>query len=184
MNTRVEPQSTTGRRVALGVGAAALAAIVAVIAFGGSSAGERVATQASGDPAPSVSLAYLDGSQGTLADLTGQPVILNFFADWCPACVAEMPAFEAIHQEYAGDVTFVGLDQSTGDAGLQALLASTGITYDIAFDRQGEIFAAFGGFGMPTSVFLYADGTVARVHTGAMFEEDLRATIDQLFFSS
>lgn len=182
MTTPPNPPSSNRRRFGLGAAAVALGGIVALIAFGGSPSSGRVATDASGAPAPLVSLTYLDGSEGTLADVAGAPVVLNFFADWCPACVAEMPAFEAIHQEYTGDVTFIGLDQSTGDAGLHSLLASTGITYDIALDRQGEIFTAFGGFAMPTSVFLYPDGSVALTHTGAIFEEDLRATIDRLFF--
>jgi peroxiredoxin len=168
-------------RVALGAGALVLAGLVVVIAFGGEDG--RVALDATGEPAPSVDLVYRDGTSVPLAQLAAQPAVLNFFADWCPACVAEMPGFEAVHDEFAGDVTFIGLDQSTSDAGLDALIAATGITYGVALDRDGQIFAAFQGLGMPTTVFLHADGTVARVHSGAIFEDDLRATLNELFFT-
>ena len=100
--------------------------------------------------------------------------MINFFADWCPTCVAEMPDLEVINQEFGDDLIIVGIDQSTSDAGLQQLLADTGITYAVALDRDGQIYAAFGGLSMPTSVFLYPDGSVARVHSGVTFEDQLR----------
>lgn len=180
---QTEPErNTTLAKFWLAMGAIGLAAVVAFIALGGTS-GDRAATEASGDPAPAVTLNYIDGTQGQLSDLIGKPVLVNFFADWCPACVAEMPDLEIIHNEFGSDVTFIGLDQSTSDSGLQDLLESTGITYDVALDRDGQIFAAFGGLGMPTTVFLYPDGTVAKVQSGVSFESELRDTLNDLFFT-
>jgi thiol-disulfide isomerase/thioredoxin len=87
-------------------------------------------------------------------------VILNFFADWCPACVAEMPDFEHIHQQFGDDVVFLGIDRSGSDDGAYRLIDSTGITYAVATDRDGSIFNAFGGLAMPTTVFIAADGSI------------------------
>ena len=111
---------------------------------------------------------YLDGAESELAALVGAPVILNFFADWCPACVAEMPDFERVHQAFGEDVVFIGIDRSGSDDGARGLIESTGITYEVAVDRDGSIFQAFGGLAMPTTVFIGADGTVFSKWTGAL----------------
>lgn len=174
-------RNTTLIKIGLAAGTLALIGLVLLIGFGGSD--DRAATNATGDPAPAVTLNYIDGTQGALSDLTGTPVMLNFFADWCPACVAEMPDLEVINQEFGDDLRMIGLDQSTDDAGMRQLLVDTGITYDVALDRDGQIYAAFGGLSMPVSVFLYPDGSVARVHSGVTFEDQLRDILNELFFT-
>src|SRR5687768_1393784 len=68
--------------------------------IGGDATGERV-----GD----TTFTLLEGGSMSLGDLRGTPVVLNFFAEWCPPCVTEMPAFEAVHQELGDRVAFVGL---------------------------------------------------------------------------
>lgn len=165
----------------LGGGAIVLVAAVLAILFAG---GPDTAAAPAGDPAPAVDLVYLDGGQSTLADLHGTPVVLNFFADWCPACIAEMPDFESVHQAVGQEVRFIGLDRSISTDGARALIESTGITYDVALDADGSIFQAFGGLAMPTTVFIAADGSIVGQHNGVIFAEDLATRIDQLFFGA
>jgi cytochrome c biogenesis protein CcmG/thiol:disulfide interchange protein DsbE len=178
-------QSKIGAKVGLAVAALLLVAIAGLVAFGGNdSTGTEtpgaVAVPA-GSPAPEVELAYLDGGTATLAALEGKPVVLNFFADWCPACVAEMPDFQAVHEELGDDVVFLGVDRSTTTDGAKALLADTGVTYSVALDRDGEIFRQFEGIAMPTTVFIDAAGNVIDRHNGVIFEDDLRARVHALF---
>lgn len=176
------PHSRARAVAMLSGGAVVLVAAVLAILFAGGS--EAPSAAPAGDPAPVVDLLYLDGGQSTLADHEGTPVVLNFFADWCPACVAEMPDFERVHQAVGGDVRFIGLDRSLSIDGARALIESTGITYDVALDVDGSIFQAFGGLAMPTTVFIAADGSIVAQHNGVIFEEDLAARIDQLFFGA
>ena len=178
-------QSKTGAKLGLAVAAVLLVAVAGLVAFGGgeSDAGAAAAAPA-GPPAPDVELVYLDGGISTLAALQGRPVVLNFFADWCPACVAEMPDFEAVHQQFGDDVRFIGLDRSGSDGGARGIIESTGITYDVALDRDGSIFQAFGGLAMPTTVFIAADGSVVGQHNGVIFAEDLSYEINELFFDN
>ncbi len=52
-----------------------------------------------------------DGSTATLADYEGRPVVVNFWASWCPSCIAEMSAALKPAQEQFGDrVAFLGLN--------------------------------------------------------------------------
>ena len=64
----------------------------------------------SGSPAPPLDLTLLNGGSLRLADLKGKVVVLNFWASWCIPCRKEMPALQAIWQEYQEQgVIFVGV---------------------------------------------------------------------------
>jgi len=165
----------------------AVIALAGFIAFGGSNstqpdpvAADAPATALTGPPAPTGQFEFLEGGTGTLADFQGRPVVVNFFADWCPACVVELPDFQAVHEEFGEDVVFLGLDRSTSNDGARALLAKTGVSYDVALDRDGAFFLAFEGFAMPTTVFISADGRIVDRHNGVIFEADLRERIEGL----
>jgi thiol-disulfide isomerase/thioredoxin len=131
-------------------------------------------------PAPDITLDYFDGDSQQLDDLVGRPVVLNFWASWCPACVAEMPAFGEVHRKLGDQVEFIGVNMQEVDmdAALE-LVDQTRVEYRLVHDRDGAIYRQFGGVAMPTTVFISADGEVARVHAGTIFEADLEALIER-----
>lgn len=138
-----------------------------------------------GDPtsanaaAPDLTLTYFDGTTEKLADLEGRPVVLNFWASWCPACVSEMPSFADVHRRYQDRVEFVGINmQEVSLDAAMSLAERTGVEYRLAHDPEGAIFNAFGGLAMPTTVFLDSDGSVVRVHSGTIFSDQLVAVIE------
>ncbi len=127
-------------------------------------------------------LTYLDGTTGDLGDFRGRPVVLNFWASWCPACVAELPDFAEVHRELGHEVVFIGINMQEVDRlAAEALIADAGVAYLLADDPDGAIFQQFGGIAMPTSVFITEDGVVAEVYGGAIFADDLTTKIRQLF---
>ena len=127
-----------------------------------------------------ISFTLDDGSIATLQDFEGAPVVLNFFASWCPPCRAELPDFEAVHQATGDDVTFLGINQDLDETTWRSFVAGTTITYQTAFTGS-ELFDSFGGIGMPTTVFLSADGEVLHTQTGALSKDGLSALIDEHF---
>jgi cytochrome c biogenesis protein CcmG/thiol:disulfide interchange protein DsbE len=136
---------------------------------------------APGGTSPAVSLVDFEGKPLSLADYNGTPVVLNFWASWCPNCVAEMPDFEKVHQELKGEVAFIGVDQRDDRRAAEDLAHETGVTYRLAEDPDGRVFDAFGGVGMPTTAFIDGDGNVVDVVTGQLNEELLREYIDRSF---
>jgi cytochrome c biogenesis protein CcmG, thiol:disulfide interchange protein DsbE len=123
-----------------------------------------------GRPAPRVELPGLRGGRVRLADLRGRPAVVNFWASWCPPCVAEMPDFERVHRRLGGRVGFVGINQRDQSQAAEELARTTGVTYPLAIDPAGRSFDAFGGLGMPTTVLIATDGTVAEVFAGQLDE--------------
>ena len=61
-----------------------------------------------GHPAPDFTLASIDGELLSLSDYAGRPVIINFWASWCPSCVAEMSAaFRPVQHDLGDEITFI-----------------------------------------------------------------------------
>lgn len=132
---------------------------------------------------PDTGVETFEGEATSIHAFLGQPLVINFWASWCAPCVAEMPAFEQVHQDVSGQVRFLGIDTQDGIVPAQRLIEQTGVTYDLVRDPQAEAFRAFGIRGMPSTFFVSAEGEVLRRHTGPLTAEDLRALIDEHLLS-
>ena len=129
------------------------------------------------DAVPDVRFRYFDGSEGSLDDFAGTPTVINFWASWCPPCIIEMPAFEAVHVELAPQVAFLGFNVGDEPGAARQLADQTGVTYPLAEDPDSGIFQAFGGFGMPTTVLVDAEGMIVHMISSRLRAQDLRALI-------
>jgi thiol-disulfide isomerase/thioredoxin len=138
-------------------------------------------------PAPALTLAFSTGQSATLESMRGQVVVLNFWAAWCDPCVAEMPAFQAVHAENIEKVRIIGINLKTDqDEAAATLLSTTGVTYEIAKDMggasifHGGIEDAFGATGpYPMTIIIAADGTVNAVKFGALDQGQIEKAIEK-----
>lgn len=128
-------------------------------------------------PVEQVSFSYLDGTSGAVADYTGLPLVINFFASWCPPCRDELPHFEEIAQKYAGQVRFLGFSVTDDEETTRKLLAETGVTFDVAMDPDQSIHFDLGGIAMPTTIFVDRFGNLATGRFGAIRRDDLENLI-------
>lgn len=131
--------------------------------------------------APAIAMTDFEGESFELADYEGKPLVVNFWASWCPNCVAEMPDFEKVHQATKGEIEFLGINQSDARGAAEDLAHQTGVTYRLAADPQGKIFQAFGAAGMPTTVFIDAEGNVVDVVVGQLSKDTLIEYIERSF---
>lgn len=120
-----------------------------------------------------------------LADFTGAPVVVNFFASWCTACDAELPGFARISRELEGEVTFIGVNAlETGDRLLMPERHGIGwwpLARDIGGRNGSGLHAALGGRGMPITAFYDEAGQLLHVDGGAVPEPVLRARLADLY---
>lgn len=145
--------------------------------------GGTIELEPEGEPADLDAVAFttFDGEAVPLASLRGQPVIVNFFASYCPPCIREMPALEAAYQAVGDQVTFLGLAMQDRPEEAQALVERTGVTYRIGQDPDGSVITALGGIVLPTTVLLDAEGDVVASHAGELSEEQLLGLIADSF---
>ena len=171
------------RQGVLGVVALLLVAIIGgALAFSG---GDTVADTAGSDSdLPQTAFALFEGGEATFADFEGKPLIVNFWASWCPACVAELPDFQAVHTEFGDEVTFLGVANADRREGALALADEVGLTYTLADDPEGELFREFGLIAMPSTIFIDASGRVQAVFGGQLNEPLLIERLEQLIEAS
>ena len=143
----------------------------------------RLAPELAGErDGQTVSLADLDGDPVSLEALRGKPVWLSFFATWCPPCQEETPVLRDMHRTYADDgleLVAVSVQETTADD-VAAYAETYGLDYTIGFDATGAIFDTYQGFGLPTHVFIDADGVIAHLRYGPLDRAQATAIIEPL----
>lgn len=136
-----------------------------------------------GNLAPDFTLPAIDGRSITLSDFTagdGMPVVLNFWATWCPPCRVEMPYFENVGRLYAGRVAVLGLNQAESAPTIEAFIQKHGLTYPMLVDEDMRVNNLYGVLNLPTTIFIDKNGVVRQVLIGTINQAVLEDRIEQL----
>ena len=131
----------------------------------GDIAPELAVRAADGSPAPLVDLA---GHPVRLADLRGRPVWISFWASWCPPCQAETPVLRDTFAAYRNRglaLVAISVQESTIDD-VRAYATKYGLDYTVAADLAGDVFQRYRIYGLPTQIFLDANGIIRAVVQG------------------
>ena len=123
--------------------------------------------------------AKLGGTDLNVRQFQGKPLIINFWAGLCPPCRAELPDLQEFYNEFSDRVTLVGVDlgQFTGLGSLQDakdLLEELQITYPAGFTGDSSVIREYKVFGMPTTIFIDANGEIFKNWGGALNSSVLR----------
>lgn len=133
--------------------------------------------------APDFTLETITGEAVSLSALRGQPVIINFWASWCPPCRAEMPTLQAIYNDYKDQVAILAVNAASQDTLSDALafLNEIGLTIPVLLDTDGTAQRLYIVASLPTTFFIDAHGVISEVVVGGpMTETGLRARIEFL----
>jgi len=134
-----------------------------------------------GEPAPDFTLPTPDGETVTLSDLRGRPVLLNFWATWCPPCKIEMPDIEDLYQKYKDQgFTVIAIDQQESPEAVQQYFEELGLSFQPVIDSTGEIFSLYHVVAIPTSYFIDAEGIVRVQHRGIMTRDQMEGYASQV----
>ena len=165
--------------------------VLAGVALLGGVAALAVATGGPADDAPipvagqptfELDLPSLSGEGRVRSDdLRGAPLVVNFWASWCGPCRREMPALVATAERFDGRVRFVGVNHQDNREDAVEFAADAGLSYPSGSDPEGEVARRIGLRGMPTTLFVDAEGRILEQRTGELTEATLAKTIDRLF---
>jgi cytochrome c biogenesis protein CcmG/thiol:disulfide interchange protein DsbE len=176
VTVEVEPKSTLSTRLAVAIGLV----LLALLTYGFLSSREGGRPQR-GERAPDLTLALLDGSEISLADLRGQVVVLNFWASWCSPCRREAPALQRVWETYKDrGVVFVGLTYHDAEGASLAFIQEYGITYANGVDEMGRISRDYGVTAVPETFIIDREGKVAWFQIGEVREETLVQQLERL----
>jgi cytochrome oxidase Cu insertion factor (SCO1/SenC/PrrC family) len=139
---------------------------------------EQVAPNGGGR-APSFTLTGTDGNRVTLADLVGKPLVINFWASYCPPCRAEMPLLQK-RVSAASGVRLVLINEGDSSQTARDFLSATGIQQAALLDSNLAIGRAYGVVPLPTTVFVRADGSIAGRQIGELDDRVLAAWLSTL----
>lgn len=142
--------------------------------------GNSVSAPAVGYYAPDFSVSTLTGESFTLSELRGQPVVVNFWATWCPPCRAEIPFFQAAARKYNGQVAVVGVDDGEPAPIVASFVSEMGMTYPVPLDEDSAVSRAYRVNSLPTTFFIDAQGVVRNIHIGIINQAVLEDNITQL----
>ena len=156
----------------------AVVPVIACIVAGAVTA--RLTSGTEPTPAPAMVLTRLEGGAVNLAAVDGRPTVINLWATWCPPCRREMPAL-AQAQDANPDVRFLFVNQGEGQGQVAGWLAGVGLELDnVLLDRAMAVPGHYGTVGLPVTLFLGADGRLARAHVGEIAPEQIEAEIARL----
>jgi len=135
-------------------------------------------------PAPDFTVYDASGSEVTLSQFFGKPIVLNFWASWCGPCQSEMPDFNEKYAELGDDVHFVMVNMTDGGRETietaSAFIEKNGYDFPVLFDTKSQAAMTYGAYSLPTSFFINAQGHVIAQAVGAINSETLQKGIDMI----
>jgi len=122
--------------------------------------------------APNFTLSTLSGAQVSLSDFRGRPVMINFWATYCAPCRREMPMLARVAKAHPG-MTLLLVDERDDRAAAIAFIKELRIMSAVPFDQDGKAGDLYRIAGLPTTVFVRADGSIEGRYLGETNEQIL-----------
>ena len=134
--------------------------------------------------APDFTVLDKDGNTVRLSDKFGKPVVINFWATWCPPCKQELPDFDKLCKEYGDRVVFMMVNLTDGYRdtvdGTKRFVSGKGYTFPVYFDTKDNAASAYNVSSIPQTTFIDAKGNIYTTRIGAMSEATLRSYLNAL----
>ena len=125
-----------------------------------------------------------DQNSMTLNDFKGKPLVVNIWATWCPVCIKKMGGLHRFAEKFeaaGGQVLNISQDHSVGV--VRAFYARQDYRFPIYLDNTGQLLDAFDGTGLPTTIFISAQGQeVGRIRGGFDWDSSEAAELVQSYF--
>lgn len=136
------------------------------------------------DSAENFTVYDVNGNKVKLSDLKGKPVVVNFWASWCPPCKNEMPDFENAYRKYGNDVQFMMVNMTDGYtetlSTAKSFINYMGYTFPVYFDTDYSAAIAYNTTALPATYFIDARGNLVTYNIGMISATDLEKGIQAI----
>lgn len=156
------------------------AVILAVIGFVGIlflGLDEKAATNP-GDRAIDFELKDIHGKTYRLSDFKGRPVVLNFFATWCPPCIEEAPELEAFGREYEGAQLLI-IARGESQKRMEKYIRENHSQLIYLLDTKETVSEQYSVVGQPETLIINEDGIIVERFSGPTTKDDLISLIEK-----
>lgn len=158
---------------------------LAIGVMGTTTATSRSGKELVGKKAPSFVAPKVGGQLVSLENYKNKPLVLNFWASWCPPCRDETPGMERIWRKYEDQgVVILGINVQDGEKEAERYISEFGVTFSNALDLDGSITVDYGVTGLPVTFFIDNDSVVAGRWVGSISEDRLDNWVSNLIFST
>jgi thiol-disulfide isomerase/thioredoxin len=141
---------------------------------------ERIRKQLVGKPAPELEVNDIQGNPISLSHLKGKTVLLDFWATWCPPCVADAPALEKLYRQYSSKgLMIVGVSVGEDRRAVERFLKRHAHSYPIVLTTENEMPRQYQVGVFPTYIVITPDGTLASIVDGDKGFGALRKLLDK-----
>jgi thiol-disulfide isomerase/thioredoxin len=135
--------------------------------------------------APDFTVIDANGNNVKFSDLLGKPIIINFWASWCPPCKAEMPDYEEAYQNYSNKgIVFMMINMTDGQRETvdiaKKFLKENNYKFDVYFDVNSDAANIYGISSIPDSIFIDKTGNIINAYVGAVDKATIQKNIDLL----
>ncbi len=135
-----------------------------------------------GMAAPDFSVKMTDGTVRSLSSLRGKPVMLHFWATWCPPCVRELPMIAEAAQAYSGRLEVFAVSAGESRETVSAYLDRQGgalSSFVSGYDDTAEVSFLYNVSAIPMTLFIDEAGIITFVQIGAFNQSTLDAAIER-----
>ena len=126
-----------------------------------------------------------EGNMVKLSDFFGTPIVLNFWASWCPPCKAELPDFDDACKKYDGEVVFLMVNMTDNQMETvevaKDFIKTYGYDFPVYFDVSYEAAMAYGVRSIPQTYFINAEGELVATATGMISAAQLEKGIGMIY---
>ena len=134
-------------------------------------------------PAPDFTVYDAQGNEVKLSDYLGTPVVINFWATWCPPCKNEMPDFQRAYVKYGYKIQFLMINVAAGRDTVpvvKSFINKKGYTFPVFYDTDFNASDTYNITGIPTTYFISADGYIVSYVVGSVSGDALNQEINKI----
>ncbi len=124
-----------------------------------------------GKQAPDFTLATMAGTEITLSELRGTPVVLNFWAIYCPACRHDLGYFDQVAEQSAGEIAIITVNIGDPRSQVEQFFGDYKLHFTVALDTDAQVSYKYNVYAIPITFFIDSNGIIRNLKVGAFANE-------------